>query len=156
VKALHAVLVVLVAAFMLTSVAAATPDAAKQRVVITMKNLPDGQFVLEPDQPGALEHDSGTTAVTYTRLKVKIRNGQRVEVYRLIFTLKGKHGTLTTQERNDWVDTGGPYVGMGTWKVVSGTGQYAKIAGGGGSAAAGLDRGNGDWYAGQEGFLAPR
>jgi hypothetical protein len=155
-KALHAVLVALVAAFMLTSVAAAGPEAAKQRVVITMKNLPNGQFVLEPVQTGALERDSGTTAVVFTRVKVMVRDGQRVEIYRLTFTLKGKRGTLTTQERNEWVDTGGPYVGMGTWKVVSGTGQYAKIAGGGRSAAAGLDRGNGDWYAGQEGLLALR
>ena len=154
-KAPLATLVALVAAVTLTSVAAAGPDAAKQRVVITMKNLPDGQFVLEPIQAGALARDTGTTSVAITRLSNVMRDGQLVERYRLTFTLKGKRGILTTQERNDWNNTGGPYVGVGTWKVVRGTGQYAKIVGGGRSAAAGLDQGNGKWYAAEEGFLTP-
>jgi hypothetical protein len=152
-KARLAIFAALAAAVTLASIAAAGPDAAKQRVVITMRNLPNGQFVLEPVQAGALERDSGTTSVLFRRLNTVIRDGQRVEIYRLTFTLKGKRGTLTTQERNNWVDTGGPFVGMGTWKVVRGTGQYAKIAGSGRSAAAGLDRGNGDWYASQEGLF---
>jgi hypothetical protein len=154
-KALHIVLVAIVAAVTLTSIAAAGPEAAKQRVVITMKALPNGKFVLEPIQAGALGRDSGTTGVVYKRLKVVIRDGQKVEIYRLTFTLTGKLGTLTTREQNDWVDTGGPAVGMGTWKVVRGTGQYARIVGGGRSAAAGLQHGTGDWYASQEGFLTP-
>jgi len=152
-KALHIALVVVAAAFTLASVAAAGPDAARQRVVITMRALPNGKFVLDPMQAGALERDSGTTSVVYKRLSVVIREGQRVENYSLTFTLTGKRGTLTTQERNEWVDTGGPFVGMGTWKVVRGTRQYSGIAGGGRSAAAGLDRARGAWYASQEGFL---
>ena len=80
--------------------------------------------------------------------------GQLAERYRLIFTLTGKHGTLVTQERNDSAHTlGGPYVAIGTWKVVRGTGQYATVRGGGRDAGAGLDQGNGDWYSAQEGFL---
>ncbi len=118
-----------------------------------MRDLPNGTFNLTPLQGGALKPDSGTTGVAYRLVSVVIRDGQRVENYRLTFTLKGKRGTLTTQERNEWVDTGGPFVGMGTWKVVRGTGQYAGTVGGGRSAAAGLDRGNGDWYASQDGFL---
>ncbi len=86
-------------------------------------------------------------------MNVVIRDGQRVEIFRLTFTFEGKRGSLTTRERNEWVDTGGPYVGMGTWRVVGGTGQYARITGGGRSAAAGLNRGNGAWYASQEGFV---
>lgn len=148
-----AILVALAAAVTMTAVAAAGPEAAKQRVVITMKALPDGQFVLEPQQTGTLERDSGTTSVVYKRLNVVMREGQRVEIYRLTFTLEGKRGSLTTRERNEWVDTGGPYVGMGTWKVVRGTGQYAGITGGGRSASAGLNRAQGAWYASQEGFL---
>lgn len=154
-KAPLATLVALVAAVTLTSVAAAGPDAAKQRVVITMKNLPDGQFVLEPMQAGALQRDTGTTSVVITRLSNVMRDGQLAERYRLIFTLKGKHGTLITQERNDWLNTGGPYVAVGTWKVLRGTGQYANVRGGGRDAGAGLDQGNGDWYSAQEGFLKP-
>jgi hypothetical protein len=152
-KALHTVLVALVAAVTLASVAAAGPDAAKQRVVITMKNLPDGQFVLEPRVTGALQRDTGTTSVLITRLSNVMRDGQLAERYRLTFTLTGKRGTLTTQERNDWLNTGGPYVAVGTWKVLRGTGQYAKVRGGGRDAGAGLDQGNGDWYSAQEGFL---
>lgn len=152
-KAFPVLLVALVAAIMLTSVAAAGPDGAKQRVVITMKNLPDGQFVLEPMQTGALQRDTGTTSVAITRLSNVMRDGQLAERYRLVFTLKGKRGTLTTQERNDWLNTGGPYVAIGTWKVVRGTGQYARVRGGGRDAGAGLDQGNGDWYSAQEGFL---
>ena len=105
-------------------------------------------------RPGALKRDSGTTSVVYKRLNVVMREGQRVEIYRLTFTLEGKHGSLTTRERNEWVDTGGPFVGMGTWKVVRGTGQYAQITGGGRTAHAGLDRGNGVWYVREEGFLS--
>jgi hypothetical protein len=147
------VLVALAAAVALTSVAAAGPAAVKQRMAITMKDLPNGTFTLDPLQAGALKPDSGTTSVVYKRLKVMIRDGQSVEVFRLTFTLKGKNGTLTTQERNEWVDAGGPYVGNGTWKIVGGTGQYAGITGHGRTASAGLDRGNGDWYVREEGVL---
>ena len=152
-KAPYAVLVALVAAVTMASVAAAGPDAAKQRVVITMKNLPDGQFVLEPTVSGSLKRDTGTTSVAVTQLSTVMRDGQLTERYRLVYTLEGKHGTLVTQERNDWLNTGGPYVAVGTWKVLRGTGQYAKVRGGGRDAGAGLDQGNGDWYSAQEGFL---
>ena len=37
-------------------------------------------------------------------------------------------------------------VALGTWKVVRGTGQYAKIAGGGRSGHAGLVHGSGPRY----------
>ncbi|OFW72542.1 MAG: hypothetical protein A2Y55_04910 [Actinobacteria bacterium RBG_16_68_12] len=153
-KVRFAILVALAAAVTMAAVAAAGPDAAKLRVAITMKDLPNGAFVLEPLQAGALKRDSGTTSVVYKRLNVVMREGQRVEIYRLTFTLEGKHGSLTTRERNEWVDTGGPFVGMGTWKVVRGTGQYAQITGGGRTAHAGLDRGNGVWYVREEGFLS--
>lgn len=136
-----------------TAVAGASPDAARQRVSITMQDLPNGKFVLNPLQAGTLERDSGTTSVVYKRLSVGIREGQRVEIYRNTFTLTGKRGSITTRERNDWVDAGGPFIGNGTWKIVGGTGQYAGVAGGGRTASAGLDRGKGAWYVREEGFL---
>ncbi len=46
-NARQATLVTLATAVSVTAVAAAAPDAAKQRVAITMKNLPNGQFLLE-------------------------------------------------------------------------------------------------------------
>jgi hypothetical protein len=59
-----------------------------------------------------------------------------------------------------WVDAGadagGPLIGTGTWKVVRGTGQYARIAGGGPSAHAGLNGGTSPWFARQEGLLTLR
>ncbi len=155
-KALHAVLVALAVAVTLTTVAAAGPDAAKQRVAIEMKN---DRFVLEPLQAGALKRDSGTNAVDIPTAVVAMRQGQEVEIYRPTFTLKGKRGTLTIRHQIDWVDTGGsqigygPQIGYGTWKVIGATGEYAGIAGGGRAAHAGLNHGNGTWYVRQEGFL---
>ena len=54
-KAIQAVFVALVATIILTSVAAAGPDAAKQRVVIDMKIYPQKTFVLLPLQAGPLK-----------------------------------------------------------------------------------------------------
>jgi hypothetical protein len=155
-KARHAILVALAAALTLTAAAAAGPDAARQRVAITMKNLPNGKFVLEPVQAGVLGRDSGTTSVLINDPEVVTRQGQRVEIYRNIFTLEGKRGILTIRERVDWVYAGGPFVGMGTWKVVRGTGEYAQIVGGGRTATAGLNHGNGAWSVHEEGFLTVR
>jgi hypothetical protein len=154
-KARQSILVALTlaAAVTLTAVAAAGPSAAKQRVAITMRDLPDGQFALEPMQGGALTRDSGTTSVVLSGPKILVRDGQSIEVWRNTWTLKGKRGIITIRERVEWIDAGDPYVGTGTWKVVRGTGEYARIAGHGRSASAGLDRANGDWYVRYEGFL---
>ena len=65
-KARRALLVALVAAVTLTAVAAAGPDAAKQRVAISMKGLPNGTFVLTPLQAGTLKPDSGTVSIVYS------------------------------------------------------------------------------------------
>jgi hypothetical protein len=159
-----AVLVALVAAVTLTSVAAAGPDAARQRVAITTKGLPDGQFVLTPLQTGALELDSGRTClarsikpcVTPSSLwpadRVVMRGGQSVDVYYGFWTFTGKRGSLTIRERSEWVDAGGapPWAAIGIWKVVRGTGQYAGITGGGRSGHAGLGP---KWTSRYEGFL---
>lgn len=161
-----AVVAALAAAATLTSLAAASPEAAKkQRVAITMKNLPSATFVLAPLQVGALKRDSGTVTFgappNYNARDV-IRDGQKVSIYPpVVWALAGKRGTLTIRERNEWVDIGSDAngdghedgVAFGTWTVVRGTGQYAQIAGGGRSGHAGL--GN-PWNARQEGFLGPK
>lgn len=162
-KAGYAVLIALAAAVTLTSVSAAGPEAAKkQRVTITMKNLPNATFVLVPLQVGAVKRDSGTVTFgappNYNARDV-IRDGQKVSIYPpVVWALTGKRGTLTIRELNEWVDIGSDGngdgqddgVALGTWKVVRGTGQYAQIAGGGRSGHAGLGR---PWNARQEGFL---
>ncbi|HLG08918.1 MAG TPA: hypothetical protein VI409_09665 [Gaiellaceae bacterium] len=152
-KARYAVLVAIVAAVTLTSVAAAGPDAAKQRVAIVMNDLPDGKFLLSPFQLGAVKSDSGRTSVALSGPNVVMREGQTIEVWRNTWTLTGKRGSLTIRERVEWIDAGQPFIGTGTWKLVRGTGQYAGIAGSGRSASAGLNRANGAWFVRYEGFL---
>jgi hypothetical protein len=160
-KAQHAMLVALVAAIILTSVAAAGPDAAKQRVAIDMKLYPQKTFVLTPLQAGSLKRDSGTISHDFLSIPGRdvMRDGQKVTIYDGgVATLTGKRGTLTIRDRNEWVGLGRDgngdgevdSIGIGTWKVVRGTGQYAGIVGKGRNGHLGL--GN-PWYARYEGFL---
>src|SRR3990170_2328232 len=133
-KARHAVLVALAAAVMLTSVAAAGADATKQRVQIDLKSFPGDSFVLTPLQAGALERDSGTARCNTENNRGEVlRDGQEAFLYEcgaLVFT--GKRGTLVLRSQWAWVEAGGPYnIATGTWKVVRGTGQYARVTGGG-------------------------
>ena len=156
-KARQVALVVgLAAAVTLTSVAAASADAARQRVEITSNLYPRREFVLAPLQAGPLKRDSGSARIVYMTWGRRVHNGQDVEILRAYFAFEGKRGTLTIRERTEWLDAGdgagGPSIATGTWKVVRGTGQYAKIAGGGRSAHSGLG-GTNPWYARQEGFF---
>ena len=153
-------LAALAAAVTMTAVAAAGPEAAKQRVRISMKN-PDsgsGKFVLTPLQAGTLKRDSGTASVVHTDPTGVMRQGQQTYVYRGTYTLASRRGTLTIRERSEWVNVSNekapgfdftPGVAIGTWKVVGGTGAYAKVTGSGRSGHQGSPR----WLAQQEGFL---
>jgi hypothetical protein len=154
-------LVALAVAVTLTSVAAAGPNAAKQRVAIDLKLYPQKTFVLTPLQAGPLKTDSG--AISHNWLSIPgrdvMRDGQRVTIYDGgVATLTGKRGTLTIRNWNEWIDFGRDAngdgeddgIGTGTWKVVRGTGQYAGIAGRGRGAQIGLGS---PWYARFEGLL---
>jgi hypothetical protein len=146
-------------AITLSSVAAAGPTAAKQRVAITMKGLPSGTFVLTPLQAGAVKRDSGTIRLVSGEPRVVMRAGQKVEVFQGTYTFVGRRGSLTVRERLEWVAVDNknapgfdfpPGVAIGTWNVVRGTGMYTGIAGGGRSGHAGLGA---QWFAQQQGFL---
>jgi hypothetical protein len=154
------VLAVLVAAVTLTSVAGARPEAAKQRVALTVTILPSGKGVLTPLKDGALKRDSGTFGGNWEQNpdRTVVRDGQTVEIYHNVWTFAGKGGSLVFRERTDTVELGQDLdhnafedgIGIGTWKVVRGTGDYAGIAGGGRSAH--FYQGQ-RWVARFEGFL---
>jgi hypothetical protein len=153
-KARYAMVVVLAAAVTLASVAAAGPEAAKQRVAITMK-FHASSFALFPYQKGALKYHTGTIAddAPNAPCRKMIRGGQGVDVCSgSRWTLTSKLGTLTIRTPQEWVDpgSGGCGVAFGIWKVVRGTGEYAGITGGGRSA---YDAHCQKWYGRHEGYL---
>ena len=81
-----------------------------------------------------------------------MREGQRVAVYDSVETFHGKRGRLTVRSRLEFFDAGNGYhVGTGTWKVVSGTGQYAQTAGAGRKGNVYLK--SGPWSGRSEGFF---
>jgi len=160
-KAIQATFVALVATIILSSVAAAGPQAAKQRVAINMKIYPQQTFVLTPLRAGPLKGDSGTISSNWLSIPGRdvMRDGQKATIYNgAETTLTGKRGTLTIRDRNEWVDLGqdsnrdgeSDGIGITTWKVVRGTGQYAGVVGTGRGGHVGLGS---PWYARYEGFL---
>ena len=139
-------------AFTLAAVAAAGPVAARQRVEIqwTAKG-----FVLTPLTTGALKSDAGAASFCCWSQRFSMRDGLKVETSDPELTLVGKRGTLVVRNRIEWLDVAGGYaLFTGTWKVVSGTGDYAGLAGGGRVAGITLPNGVARWR--REGFLGPR
>gem|GEM_PF-1462897 len=161
VKTRLTVFIALAVALSVASVAAAGPNIAKQRVAISARpsDSGPGKFVLTPLGSGALGQDSGKVTVAISGGRTVTRQGQKISIYDITFTYSGKRGNLTIRERSEWVDVSNenaqgvdypPAVAVGTWKVVRGTGQYAKISGGGRSAHAGMGQ---QWFARQEGLV---
>src|SRR5262245_17322962 len=152
-KARQTALIALAAVVTLTSVAAAGPDTAKQRIAITATVLPSGAAVLMPQQDGGFVRDTGSLMGDWSSVPVSsaMRDGQKVDTHTGTWTFAGKRGDVIFRERNEWVDVGNGYgVAVGTWKVLRGTGEYAGITGGGRSGHAGLGR---RWFARYEGFV---
>lgn len=111
--------------------------------------------MLTPLQDGPVRPDSGKFTSTVPPEQILMRNGQRITIYDGSASLKGRRGTLVIRYRDEYVEAGNGYhVGVGTWKVVRGTGQYAKIAGGGRTGNVWLDRG--PWSSREEGVLTVR
>jgi len=132
-------LIAVATAVTLASAAAAGPAPTKQRVQIDTK-YPGATFTLTALQGGALKPDSGTHGCKTEETKSEVSlNGQQTWPWTcpaLAFT--GKHGTLVLRSQYAWIEAGGPYnIATGTWKVVRGTGQYARVTGGGRNARVG-------------------
>ena len=148
--------VAVIATATVTSVAAAGPIAAKQRVAITAKGVANptsaGKFVLTPLQVGAMQPDSGTETSSVLSQRAVMREGQRIEIVTWATTLKGKRGTLVIRIRLEHAEAGNGYhVGTGTWKVLRGIDGYAQVTGEGRTANVWLD--SGPWSERREGFL---
>jgi hypothetical protein len=154
-KVPQSMLLALAVAVTLTSVAAAGPDATKQRVAITShaaKTTRVSLFVLSPLQAGPVKRDSGTMTAGLPPGRDVMRGGQRVSIYDDIVTLKGKRGSLVLRYRSEYVAAGnGHNVSTNVWKVVRGTGQYARVTGGGRGGSVVLPRRA--WSSRDEGFL---
>jgi len=155
-NARQAIFIALAAAVTLTSVAAAGPDAAKQRVTLTTQaahTTTVSPFVLTPLQAGALKQDSGMLTAPSSTQRVVMREGQKVSIYDGVGTYKGKLGSLVIRHRSEWVEAGNGYhVATNTWKVVRGTGQYAGVTGGGRGGIVWSERTD-RWSSRSEGFL---
>ena len=134
-------------------------DAKKQRIAIEVKqalDAPEGTFELftltgsKYADRGSITFTSGPTPVFNGR----IIEGQRVDRFRGATTLTSMRGTLVLRLQVDFVSAGNNYqVATGTWSVVSGTGQYSGVAGGGRSALARPASGK-FGFASYEGFVS--
>jgi len=126
----------------LAGVAASGPGAGKQRVQIDTR-YPGSTFVLTALGAGTIKRDSGRQACDREPSQRQVlRDGETGWRWECpAWTFAGKHGKLVLRSTYTWMEVGGPYnVATGTWKVVSGTGQYAGLAGGGRSARVGTHR----------------
>jgi hypothetical protein len=104
----------------------------------------------------SLRRDSGNGRAVLSNERVVVREGQRVAIYdSVVETFKGKRGTLVIRSRIEWVEAGrGYHIGTGNWKIMRGTGRYARAAGSGRRGDVYLD--SGAWSGRNEGFLTLR
>jgi len=150
-------LVLAAVAVTLAAPAAGSPNAARQRLTITTqapKTTLVSPFVLTPMQTGPIKPDSGRLiANPPTTNRTLIRDGQDVSVYVQTSTLKGKLGSLVIRTRAEYSKAGNGYeASTETWKVVRGTGQYARISGGGRGTSVWFEP-NDHWSSRYQGFV---
>ena len=91
-----------------------------------------GPFTFSPLTPGPLKRDKGTMELNGFSGGSQERDGMRVFAMVGRAELQGRRGTMRLSRRVDLVGVpGGLHVRTGTWKVVTGTGQYAGLEGAG-------------------------
>jgi hypothetical protein len=150
-KKLTTAAILATSAAMLTTVAAAEPLTAKQRVSIQVKQ--GASFVLTPLTSGAIKRDAGTATFCCWSRRFVTRDGQAIEIDDPQMTLTSKRGTLVARNRLEFIDIpDGWAVFTGTWKIVRGTGDYAGLAGSG--RGGGVQLANGGAKALYEGFVS--
>lgn len=132
-KKLTAILTFAVAAVTVAAVAAAHPVAAKQQVEIDVRGVEGGHgFVLTPLGHGALKPDRGSVTFCCWTQREVTRDGEVLDVNNPEMTLIGAHGTIVTRNEIEWIDVPDAWsLFTGSWRVVSGTGAYAGLSGGG-------------------------
>ena len=150
---LTALVALAAAAVTVVSLAVGAPVAGKQRVLIERSGT--APFVLTPQTPGALKGDTGVASFCCWTSRYITREGEKIEVSNPRLTLAGKSGTLVVSNRMEWADAPGGYaLFTGTWKVISGTGAYAGLTGGGRVAGVVLPNGQSKWR--RVGTLSPK
>jgi hypothetical protein len=129
--------VFLAAALTLAMVAAASPVAKRQQVVVNQKEgKGKGTFALVPLNPGSLSGDAGTYTWVISSKKAGTADGQGFVRYDSVVTYEGDQGTFVVREVATLVAVAiGAKVGTGTWNVLRGTGVYEGVRGGGRLAA---------------------
>jgi hypothetical protein len=101
-----------------------------------------GDLQLSLSSAGSVVRDAGTVAWSAADERSVTRGGQRVRVWTGSGRFTGRRGELTLRFRWEWLDAGRGYeAGVGTWRVVAGTGSYAALRGNGRSAAVWLPQG---------------
>jgi hypothetical protein len=116
------------------AVARGGSGTANQRIALA--SVGTHGFRLVPLTAGALKQDAGTATFCCWTDQESVINGQTVGVtVGPKMTLETKQGTLVAMNRMEFRDVpGGVEIFSGTWKIVSGTGVYSGIVGGGGVA----------------------
>jgi hypothetical protein len=130
-------------------------SARKQRIAIESRCSGICSFVLTPLTAGAVRPDTGTVAYCCWNARFITRDGQKVEIDAPVQgTFTGKRGTFAVSQQLEWLDVPGGYgISTGTWKVVRGTGDYARLSGGGRHAGLAFPDGA-TFKARDEGFLS--
>ena len=153
IRKLTAIAALALAAVILTSIAAAGPRAAKQRIAI--QENANGSFVLTSLTPGAIKRDTGSASFCCWTERHIMRDGQDIDINDPRWTFTGKLGTIEGRNQVGFVDLpDGWAVFTGTWKVIRGTGAYAGLSGGG--RVAGVSLANGNTKAQFEGLLSSK
>lgn len=120
----------------LASTGAARPLASKQRIAIDKKLAPPGDhgsFRLTARTKGTLGDDAGTWTYVEVYTSQGVRDGQAYTHTLGKSTFEGKRGSLVLRDDETAVEIspGLRSIGIGTWKVVKGTGAYKGVTGGG-------------------------